>query len=130
LVDNGTVGFSNPIRQSLYLHADAVTGKSPKATTAAARLKTINPNAITEGHVLQIPMPGHPIGPSLRKQTNEILLKIIDLVKHHDVIFLLTDSRESRWLPSLLGAAYNKVLIYSFYRIKLKEIFNIFSFRL
>lgn len=109
LLDNGIVGYSNPVRQSLYTHADAVSGNRMKATTAAARLLEINPSAVTEGHVLQIPMPGHTIGESLRQQTEEHLQLIEQKVRDHDVIFLLTDSRESRWLPTLLGAVQQKV---------------------
>lgn len=32
-------------------------------------------------------------------------------MKAHDVVFLLTDTRESRWLPALLCAAHNKLAI-------------------
>ncbi|XP_020815357.1 ubiquitin-like modifier-activating enzyme ATG7 [Drosophila serrata] len=111
LLDNGKVGFSNPVRQNLYTHADAVAGNKMKATTAALRLREINPSAETAGHVLEIPMPGHTIGESLVAQTEEHLLVIEQQVRDHDVIFLLTDSRESRWLPTLLGAANQKVVI-------------------
>lgn len=109
MLDNGFVGYSNPVRQSLYTHADAVSGNRMKATTAAERLLEINPSAVTEGHVLQIPMPGHTIGESLRVQTEQNLQLIEEKVRSHDVIFLLTDSRESRWLPTLLGAVHQKV---------------------
>jgi len=36
-----------------------------------------------------------------------------DLIKSHDVCFTLTDSREARWLPTMLCTKYNKVLINS-----------------
>ena len=110
IVDSGNVSYSNPIRQCLYTHDDALNRK-PKATTAAERLKKILPSVNSSGHVLHIPMPGHSISDSMREKTIESIQLINSLIQSHDVLFLLTDSRESRWLPTLLGAFYGKVLI-------------------
>lgn len=54
-------------------------------------------------------MPGHPVGESILEQTQESVDKLILLINEHDVIFLLMDSRESRWLPTLLGSFMQKV---------------------
>lgn len=51
-------------------------------------------------------MPGHFIHDE--KVTREEIKQIEDLVKAHDVVFMLTDSRESRWLPTLLGSYHGK----------------------
>jgi len=34
-----------------------------------------------------------------------------DLVKNHDVIFLLLDSREARWLPTVMAQVHKKLCI-------------------
>lgn len=101
-VDNGKVSFSNPVRQSLFTHQDAADGKS-KARCAREAVEAVMPDAEVDHQELEVPMPGHP------HQSAEALKKTVqrlrDLIESHDVICMLTDSRESRWLPSLLIAA-------------------------
>lgn len=60
---------------------------------------------------LSIPMPGHPIPPASVEQTKKDVETLEKLFDDHDAIFLLMDSRESRWLPTVLGAAKGKVRI-------------------
>lgn len=110
IIDNGNVGFSNPVRQNLFIHEDALK-RRPKAVAAAERLKEILPIINSVGHTMQIPMPGHAVPESMKEKTIESIEKIVELVKSHDILFLVTDSRESRWLPTLLGAFYGKVKI-------------------
>lgn len=72
-----------------------------------------------------IPMPGHPIpeGEASRKAAQQQVKALEKLVDEHDVIYLLMDSRESRWLPTVLGASKGKVAIHikHFLRLFLKQ---------
>lgn len=54
-------------------------------------------------------MPGHPIGDSTRDQTIKDIETLEKLIIEHDVVYLLTDSRESRWLPTVLANFHGKV---------------------
>ncbi|SAM04586.1 hypothetical protein [Absidia glauca] len=110
-VDNGRVSFSNPVRQPLYCFDDCLNGGAPKAETAAKHLLDILPTMTAKGYDLSIPMPGHPITTQTTKSGPDDLQQLTDLIQSHDVIFLLTDSRESRWLPTLLGANMDKWVI-------------------
>lgn len=56
-------------------------------------------------------MPGHPIGSGAEQATQETVAHLERLIDEHDAIFLLMDSRESRWLPTLIGAARGKMVI-------------------
>lgn len=111
-VDSGKVSYSNPVRQNLFRHEDALNHRL-KAETAAQRILEICPSANAKGVSLHIPMPGHNVSESMLAECKEQFNAIEALVKDHDVLFLLTDSRESRWLPTLLGAAYGKVVMNS-----------------
>lgn len=56
-------------------------------------------------------MPGHPVSPGQESATKATVDQLERLIQAHDAIFLLMDSRESRWLPTLLGAKENKMVI-------------------
>ena len=100
-VDSGKVSFSNPSRQWLFRLEDAISGAG-KAETAAERLREILPSVDVQGINLSIPLPGHPGDLEMIESTFSTLN---GLVASHDVVFMLTDSRESRWLPTLMVAA-------------------------
>jgi len=111
-VDNGKVSYSNPVRQSLFTFKDCLDGGRPKAVAASERLAEIFPGVTSVGHQLSIPMPGHPVSPATEQSVREAFDKLSDLISSHNVIFLLMDSRESRWLPTLISAGYpDKIVI-------------------
>ena len=57
-------------------------------------------------------MPGHPIPPASVEQAKKDVKTLEKLFDEHDAVFLLMDSRESRWLPTVMGAAKGKVRQY------------------
>ena len=59
-------------------------------------------------------MPGHPVPPASVEQTKKDVATLEALVDEHDVVFLLMDSRESRWLPTVLGTAKGKIVLEGF----------------
>lgn len=111
LVDNGRVSFSNPVRQSLFEYEDALDGGRPKAVAAAERLARISPLAKATGVCLTVPMPGHAPAPDEEASILDDVNKLDALVAEADCIFLLTDTRESRWLITMLCAHHNKLLV-------------------
>lgn len=108
-VDYGRVSFSNPVRQPLFEFEDCTGGGKPKAETAAQMLKRIYPGVESEGHSLSVPMLGHPF--TDEGKTKADLEKLKGLIDEHDVIFLLMDTRESRWLPTVMGKAAGKIVM-------------------
>jgi ubiquitin-like modifier-activating enzyme ATG7 len=113
-VDYGNVSYSNPVRQILFNLKDCHYGNSqgkPKAQAAADALKQIAPDVISEGIQLSIPMPGHAYDEKITSTLNETVQQLDQLIQDSDVIFLLTDTRESRWLPTVMAAVHDKILI-------------------
>lgn len=111
-VDYSTVSYSNPVRQSLFTFEDCKR-KLPKAECAAQRLKEIYPNMFSTGYNISIPMLGHPIYEADIEKTMHDYETLENLISTHDAIFLLTDTRESRWLPTVISTAMDKLLINS-----------------
>jgi ubiquitin-like modifier-activating enzyme ATG7 len=108
-VDNGRVSYSNPVRQPLYNFKDCQNGGAKKAERAAEVLKEIYPGANARGFTMSVPMAGHPIMDE--EKTRKDFVKLKELIAEHDAVFLLMDTRESRWLPTLMGKAAGKIVI-------------------
>ncbi|KAL5226746.1 hypothetical protein ABZP36_015011 [Zizania latifolia] len=108
VVDSGRVVVSNLARQSLYTSDDRDT---PKASAILGHLKERCPSVDAKGIKMEIPMPGHPVSPNEAASVLEDCKRLQELVASHDAVFLLTDTRESRWLPTLLCTNENKIAI-------------------
>ncbi|KAG0456151.1 hypothetical protein HPP92_023939 [Vanilla planifolia] len=111
LLDSGHVAMSNPVRQSLYNFKDCLNGGEWKAVAAAESLRRIFPAVEAEGVNMAIAMPGHPVPAHEADNVFKSCQSLRSLIVSHDVVFLLTDTRESRWLPTLLCANESKVAI-------------------
>lgn len=112
-VDNAKISYSNPVRQPLYEFEDCLGGGKSKALAAAEKLQKIFPGVTAQGFNLSIPMPGHPVNFSdeTMNQASRDVEKLEALIAEHDVIFLLMDTRESRWLPTVIAASKKKLVI-------------------
>ena len=58
-------------------------------------------------------MPGHYVSDNIKARIQEDVQQLEKLIKEHDCVFLLMDTRESRWLPTVIAAANNKLVINS-----------------
>ena len=108
-VDYGSVSFSNPVRQPLFEYNDCLKGGAPKAQRAAEALERIYPGVKAAGHHLSVPMLGHQMTDEAKSKADYDALET--LIENHDVIFLLMDTRESRWLPTVMGKAKGKIVM-------------------
>ncbi|KAG0077478.1 Autophagy protein 7 [Podila epicladia] len=110
-LDSAKVSFSNPVRQPLFDFEDCLEGGKDKAVTAAANLRRVYPGVNATGISMSIPMPGHPVSAQGYEAAQKDVARLEQLFDEHDAIFLLMDSRESRWLPTVLGAKKKKIVI-------------------
>ena len=111
LIDYGKVSFSNPPRQPLFTFEDCLNGGKPKSEAAAEELRRICPDVEVNYDGFEIPMPGHHCSEECFEKVKESVEKLDNMMQNHDVTFLLTDTRESRWLPTVIGAARGKLCI-------------------
>lgn len=110
-VDNGVVSYSNPARQSLYTERDCRDGGRPKCDAAAEALRAISPAITARGESLTVPMPGHSVPSQAEAKVQAEFERLVSLIAEHDAIFLLLDTREARWLPTVVAAAQRKVVV-------------------
>ena len=84
-----------------------------KAVAAADKLNRILPAMEARAEVLGIPMPGHFVQTSGKEydETVAAIHKLSALIAEHDVIFMLLDTREARWLPTVLSTLHEKVAV-------------------
>ncbi|KAH8812500.1 autophagy-related protein-like protein 7 [Xylogone sp. PMI_703] len=108
-IDNASVSFSNPVRQPLFDFKDCLEGGAKKAHRAAEALQEIYPGVDSSGHVMSVPMLGHPIIEEAK--VKEDFDQLQHLIESHDAIFLLMDTRESRWLPTVMAKAAGKIVM-------------------
>lgn len=108
-VDNAKVSYSNPVRQPLYNFSDCLEGGAKKAERAAEALQQIYPGVESRGEVMSVPMAGHPITDEAASKAD--YEKLYELIQSHDAVFLLMDTRESRWLPTVMAKSMGKLVI-------------------
>ena len=113
-LDCSKISYSNPVRQSLYTFNDSQETGSFKSEVASKKLKEIFPLVNSQGIVFSIPLPGRTLATEEAKVSYlEQISKLDKIISNHDIIFLLTDSRESRWYPTFFSKLYDKICITS-----------------
>merc|ERR1711939_456112 len=103
--------YSNPVRQPLYDFKDCEDGGARKAERAADVLSEIYPGMDANGVNLSVPMAGHAIRPEDEDRVGKDFQRLRNLIESHDAVFLLMDTRESRWLPTVMAKAAGKIVI-------------------
>ena len=102
LVDNGTISPSTVLRQLFYERSDI---SKKKVHVAKEKILSIVESAEVTAYDVTIPI--FQTRDSL-KETIARIEVLNTIVTQSDAIFLLTDNRESRWLPTVLGKLHGK----------------------
>ncbi|KAF0898635.1 hypothetical protein E2562_008211 [Oryza meyeriana var. granulata] len=108
VVDDGCVSMSDLVKQSLYTDKDCGV---PRVTAIVPHLKERCSAVEVEGIQMEIPMLGHNISASKLSSVHDDCKHLQTLVDSNDVVFLLNETWESMWLPTLLCADKNKIAI-------------------
>ncbi|KAI0990199.1 hypothetical protein GJ496_004104, partial [Pomphorhynchus laevis] len=122
LIGAGTLGcnvarclmftFSITKAQSLYTFTDCSTvQRKRKVDVAVDRCAKINPSLDVSGVFISIPSPGQPLTKSEKLSRHKVIEDLERLILDNDVICLLTDSRSSRWLPTVIGSSKDKLVL-------------------
>ncbi|KAK8805375.1 hypothetical protein WA158_002031 [Blastocystis sp. Blastoise] len=111
LLDHARISASNPIRQSLYTFKD-IQSNQYKSILALESLKAISPSLSASALTFSIPLPFKETKQFLHsEQFFKQFLQLCLAIDQSDVVFLLTDTRESRYLPTILCSLANKKCI-------------------
>ncbi|KAL1447377.1 hypothetical protein MTO96_044313 [Rhipicephalus appendiculatus] len=86
-------------------------GSRPKCDAAAEALRAVSPAVHARGENLRVPMAGHSVPAHAEEHVQADVRRLEALVAEHDAVFLLLDTREARWLPTVVAAAQRKVVI-------------------
>jgi ubiquitin-like modifier-activating enzyme ATG7 len=60
---------------------------------------------------MTVPMAAHPFSDAQEPEIKRDYEKLKELFETHDAIFLLMDTRESRWLPTVMGKSMGKIVM-------------------
>ncbi|KAH8739202.1 hypothetical protein FG386_003580 [Cryptosporidium ryanae] len=105
MIDNSEVSLNNPPRQCLFTFEDAKLKKN-KASAAVERLRYICPDLIGNGLPFNVPILGDPT--INNDEFIKACEKLKEKIQNSDVILLLTDTKESRLIPTILTSFINR----------------------